>query len=148
MFPRWHIFLGAIFTALIWIFIPTMPVLYLSLIFLSSFLIDFDHYANAVMKNKSPSLKKAFTYHRKLRQQEKIYLAEGIKKKSDFHLFHTVEFHAVVGLLGLLWSGFFFIFIGMIFHSLLDLSSLLFTGVFHRREYFFFNWARKGFKQN
>lgn len=148
MLPKWHIFLGAAFTALIWFFVPTMPVVYLSLVFLSSFLIDFDHYANAVIKNKNPSLNEAFKYHERLKEQEKRDLQKGIRKKSDFHLFHTVEFHTLVGLLGLVWSGFFFIFIGMLFHSLLDLSSLLFTGVFHRREYFFFNWARKGFRQN
>jgi len=146
MLPRWHIILGAIFTAIVWAFIPTMPFVYLTLIFLASFLIDFDHYVNAAMENKSPSLKKAFDYHKKKHKEELRDLAKGIRKKGDFHLFHTIEFHAFVGFLGLVWAGFFYIFIGMLFHSLLDVSSLLFTGVFHRREFFFFNWARKRVK--
>ena len=148
MLPRWHIILGAVFTALTWFFIPSMPLIYLTLIFLASFLVDFDHYTNAVMGNKSPNLKKAFEYHKKKREEELRDISKGIRRKGDFHLFHTIEFHAVVGLLGLLWSGFFYIFMGMLFHSLLDVSSLLFTGVFHRREFFFFNWARKRVKQN
>jgi hypothetical protein len=148
MFPKWHILFGAIFTVLTWFFIPTIPPAYLALIFLASFLIDSDHYANAVLKNKSPSLKKAFEYHKIKRQEEVKEIAGGIRRKGDFHLFHTIEFHAVIGFLGLIWSGFFFIFVGMLFHSLLDVSSLLFTGVFHRREFFFFNWIRKKAKQN
>ncbi|MFH1802084.1 MAG: hypothetical protein ABH864_01395 [archaeon] len=143
MLPRWHILIGAALTILIWFFIPSMPIAYLSLIFFSSFLIDFDNYANSVMKRKSLSLKSAFDYHKEMREQEKIDLAAGLRKKGDFHLFHTIEFHALIGLLGLIWIGFFYIFVGMLFHSLLDVSSLLFTGVFHRREFFFFNWLKK-----
>jgi len=143
MLPKWHILFGAVFTTLIWFFIPSMPIIYLTSIFLASFLIDFDHYANALMKNKSPSLRKAFEYHDKKREEELKEISKGIRRKGDFHLFHTIEFHAVIGLLGLIWSGFFFIFVGMLFHSLLDVSSLLFAGVFHRREFFFFSWAKK-----
>ena len=44
MLPRWHIIFGAIFTAIIWIFSPETKIIYLSLVFLSSVLIDFDHY--------------------------------------------------------------------------------------------------------
>lgn len=148
MLPKWHILLGAAFTTLVWIFIPNMPISYLTIIFLSSFLIDFDHYVNAAYKNKHFGLKKAIDYHKELQKQEEEEIKKGIKKKSDFHLFHTIEFHTFIGFLGLLWSGFFFMFVGMLFHSLLDVASLLFAGRFHRREYFFFNWARKGFKQN
>lgn len=147
MLPRWHILFGAIFTALVWFF-TGMSFVYLGLIFLASFLIDFDHYANAALKNKHPSLSKAFDYHREKRQEELSDLAKGIRRKGDFHIFHTMEFHALVGFLGLLWIGFFYIFIGMLFHSLLDVSSLLFTGVFHRREFFFFNWVRKKSRKN
>ena len=99
--------------------------------------------APTIMKNKSPSLRKAFEYHDKKREEELKEISKGIRRKGDFHLFHTIEFHAVIGLLGLIWSGFFFIFVGMLFHSLLDVSSLLFAGVFHRREFFFFSWAKK-----
>lgn len=133
---------GAIFTALIWFF-TGMPAIYLVLIFLASFLIDFDHYANAAIHNKHLGLGKAFDYHKKKREEELSDLAKGIRKKGDFHIFHTIEFHTLMGFLGLLWIGFFYIFLGMLFHSLLDVASLLFTGVFHRREFFLFNWARK-----
>lgn len=143
MFPRAHVILGAAFIALLWLLVPNMSIFYLALVFLASFLIDFDHYAVAVFKTKKLSLNHAFDYHKYKRLEEMSDLIRGIKRKSDFHLFHTVEFHAIIGLLGILWIGFFYIFIGMVFHSLVDLFSLLFTGVFHRREYFLFNWIRK-----
>jgi len=143
MYPRYHILLGATFTLLILFLVPQISPIYLALIFFSSFLIDFDHYVASVIKTKNPRLKESFVYHRKKRIEEKRDIARGIKRKGDFHFFHTIEFHVLVGLLGIFWIGFFYIFIGMIFHSLLDIFSLLQRGSFHRREYFFFNWARK-----
>src|SRR3989344_8531698 len=120
MLPRWHILLGAIFTLVIWLFVPEISFLYLALLFLSSFLIDFDHYAASGIKTGKWGLKDSFQYHEKLGKEELKELKKGIRRKGDFHLFHTLEFHVIVGLLGILWAGFFFIFIGMFFHSLLD----------------------------
>ena len=62
MLPKWHIFWGVIFTAIIWFFARDLNVIYLSLIFLSTFLIDFDHYLIAARKNKHPSLKRALIF--------------------------------------------------------------------------------------
>ena len=143
MLPRWHILLGAILTLVFWAASPNISFVYLGLIFLSSFLIDFDHYVVSALKNKSPSLKKSFSYHSDLRQKIEKEKKKGIRKRGDFHLFHTVEFHLLVGLLGFFWAGFFYIFIGMIFHSLLDLGWLLHKDLLHAREFFFFNWIRK-----
>lgn len=143
MFPRWHILLGAVFIAALWIFIPKIPFFYLTLVFFASFLIDFDHYVVASFKTKKLGLKNSLKYHKIKCKEELEEISQGIRRKGDFHLFHTVEFHALVGILGFLWVGFFYIFIGLIFHSLVDTFFFLFTGVFHRREYFFFNWTRK-----
>jgi len=140
MLPRWHIFWGAVLTAVLFFFIPDVGTLNLILVFLSSFLIDFDHYLNGVWKGKAWSLRKNFEYHKEIGKNEKKDLNKGIKRKGDFHLFHTVEFHLLVGLLGVLWIEFYYIFIGMVFHSLLDVIYLVKFGRMHRREYFFFNW--------
>lgn len=143
MLPRWHIILGAAFTLFIWYIAPTTHPLYLLLLFLASFLIDFDHYVCAARKNGSYSLFKAFEYHKESERKHRIEHAKGIRKKGDFHLFHTVEFHALIMIIGLFWTPFLYIFIGMVFHSLLDLISILRNGVFYRREYFLFNWIRE-----
>jgi hypothetical protein len=143
MFPRWHILLGAIFTLIVWLALQGIPPFYLGLIFLSSFLIDLDHYVASAYKTKSLSLKNSFKYYENVRIKEKKDIAQGIKRKSDFHLFHTIEFHVLIGLLSFFWMGFFYIFIGMMFHSIVDLMDMTKRGAFHRREYFFFNWAAK-----
>lgn len=143
MLPRWHIFFGAIFTLVVWYFVPKINYIYIALLFLSSFLIDFDHYVAGFLKTRKLSLRESFKYHNKLMEKEKAENKKGIRVRGDFHLFHTVEFHALIGLLGLLWAGFFYIFVGMIFHSLIDVISLLRGDRFYRREFFFFNWLRK-----
>ncbi len=140
MLPRWHILSGAIFSALIWFFSPYINPLYIIAIFLSSFLIDIDHYINASVKNNHPSLLKSFAYYRKLDDRLEMEKRRGIRKKGDFHLFHTLEFHALIGFVGYFFPLFFYIFIGMVFHSLLDVADLVYTDRIYIREFFFFNW--------
>ena len=117
-------------------------------LFLSSFLIDFDHYACSVLKTRRLSLFHAFHYHEEADKKAAIDKAKGIKERGDFHLFHTIEFHIFIGLLSLLWIGFFYIFLGMIFHSLIDLASLLYDKEMYKREFFLINWFYKKFKQD
>jgi len=143
MLPRWHIIFGAIFSALIWIVSPKINPIFILLIFFSSFLIDFDHYLSSVLKSNRLSLFHAFEYHRKLQKEERRKKRLGLREKGDFHLFHTIEFHILMGLLSFVWIGFFYIFLGMIFHSLLDLYSLIYEKDLYQREYFLVNWLRK-----
>ena len=143
MLPRWHIILGAAFTFLLWIVAPTTPFSYLALVFFSSFLIDFDHYLCSVLKTGKMSLFDVFDYHKELGLKYKKEHDLGLRKKGDFHLFHTLEFHGLLVVIGLFWVPFFYIFIGMMFHSLLDVLHMMYYGVLYRREYFFFNWLRE-----
>ena len=116
------------------------------LIFLSSVLIDFDHYVTATRKKKSLSLFDAFDYYKELDVIAKRDIKKGIRKVYDFHVFHTLEFHVLVFLLGFVWQGFFFIFIGMAFHSLIDIISMGRAGILHMREYFLVNWIMRTIK--
>ena len=141
MLPRWHIFLGALFALLLW-FAADIHWFYALLVFASSVLIDFDHYLNVVIKKKKLSLFHAFDYHKKLHKQELEEKHRGIFRKGDFHLFHTIEFQVLVGLLGLVWAGFFYIFIGMVFHSILDIAYSLHEERLYRQEFLLFNWLR------
>ena len=143
MFPRQHIIFGALFTFAIWLVSPKISPLFLILILLSSILIDFDHYLCSVFKTKKLSLFSAFQHYENIREEEQLKRAKGIKEKSDFHIFHTIEFHILIGLLSFVWTGFFYIFIGMVFHSLLDVYALLNDKSLYLREYFFFNWLNK-----
>ncbi len=145
MLPRWHILLGALFTILLWVLSPQIQIFYLILVFAASVLIDFDHYLCAIYRTKKFSIREALKYHVRhiahLKKQEHL----GMKPRSDFHLFHTIEFHFLIGLLSIAWTPFFYFFIGMVFHSLVDLYDGLRNDTIHRREYFFFNWLRQRF---
>jgi hypothetical protein len=110
---------------------------------LSSFLIDFDHYVCAVKKTGKFSFSSALNYHKELGKKINNDKKKGVRKKYDFHLFHTLEFHLLIGILGIFWPAFFFIFIGMVFHSMLDIFYGIQKDVLHTREFFFFNWLRK-----
>lgn len=145
MLPKWHILYGALFTLLLALVAPTIPVFNLLLVFLASFLIDFDHYLAGAMKNKSWSISKSLHHNYSLMYKQMADAQRGIKKRGDFHLFHTVEFHILVGIFGIFFAPFFYIFIGMVFHSLLDLYDLMSRDQMHVREYFFFKWARRNF---
>ncbi|SRR3990167_1165836 len=145
MLPRWHILFGAIFSLLIWIVSPQINFGYLLLIFLSSFLIDFDHYLCSALKTKKIGLFHSFDYHKEMAITQRKERDKGIIRKGDFHIFHTIEFHILVGLLGFAWIGFFYVFIGMIFHTLLDLYSLLYDKYMYRREFFLTAWLWKKF---
>lgn len=144
MLPRWHILFGAIFSILIYFIIPSVGLFNSLLIFFSSFLIDFDHYLAGAIRIKSWNIGKILRYHDKL-QKEKL----REKKKSDFHIFHTIEAHIGVLLMGVLWSGFFYVFIGMVFHSLVDLYDGLKKGWISTREFFLIRWINQRlFKNN
>ena len=101
MLPRWHILSGAVLTLMFWLIVPGTNKIYLAVLFLSSFLIDFDHYICAVHKGNNVSLRKAFDYHKEDQKIAEREYKKGIKKKGDFHLFHTLEFNLFVGILGL-----------------------------------------------
>lgn len=145
MIPRYHIVLGALFTGLIYFVAPETKIIYLSLIFLSSFLIDFDHYVVSLIRTRKASLSHAINYHREVLKKELEEKEKGIRQKGDFHLFHTLEFHILIGILAIFFVPLFYIFIGMVFHSLIDVTYLLIQDRFYRREFFFFNWLRNKF---
>lgn len=145
MLPRWHVLSGAIFCGLLKVFTPSISYSALTLIFFSSFLIDFDHYMAVVSKTKKISLFSAFDYYEKEGMKNKKNHARGIHNKGDFHIFHTIEFHILVALLGILWTPMFYVFIGMTFHSLLDVGWMIQKDVLYSREFFFSNWLRRRF---
>lgn len=145
MLPRRHIVFGGLFALFLWLAAPDIPLVYLALVFLASVFIDIDHYACAVWKTGQWHFGHALEYYRKQGMEMQKKEARGLKPRSDFHLFHTIEFHVLIALLGTLWAGFFYLFIGMVFHSLLDIVDALRRNTMHRREYFFFNWLRRMF---
>jgi len=136
MLPRWHILLGFLFSLLVYIIFPQISLINLSLVFLSSFLIDFDHYLVAVIKTKNISLFNAFAYFKKLDKEEQLRRKKGIKQRGPLMIFHTIEFHILILLAAIFITPLFYaILTGMIFHSLLDIIDLRSREYLYHREF-------------
>jgi len=130
MFPSKHIIYSFIFCLFLLIILPYGNYLYLLIIFLSSVLIDIDHYLLYVYRNKNLSLIKSWRWH--------IYLHNNLKEsKIPFlHIFHTFEFIFLVFVLSLFYKIFIWIFIGLIFHVILDLYDMRKRKLYNQREWF------------
>ena len=143
MLPRWHIFLGLIFCIIFRIISPDTSYTSLFLIWFASVFIDFDHYLSAGLKHKKWNPIEAINHNYNLRQEIISQKNEiGMCEKGDFHIFHTVESHIVIGITALFYTPFFFIFIGMTLHSILDLIRMVRHDVLDSREFFLINKLR------
>ncbi len=143
MLPSRHIIFGAVFCLLLKLAAPGISLFNLSLVFLASVLIDVDHYISAVVKKGRWNIREAVKYHIQDGKRRLNLHKKGKKEKEPFHLFHTLEFHLFIAILGFFWPFFFWIFIGMVFHSLLDVYTLTNQGTLYWREYFFFRWLAR-----
>lgn len=145
MLPRWHIIYGLLFVIVLALLAPGISWVYLALVLFAAVMIDLDHYLCFFWNTKKISMRHAFEYHKKQGQELLAAERRGHKPRSDFHFFHTIEFHLLVAGIGLVWIPAFYLFIGMVFHSLLDIFSLVTTKTMHRREYFFCKWLQRRF---
>lgn len=112
MLPKLHILYGLVFAYLIYILSP-ITIFQAALIFLSSFLIDVDHYIFYVQRKKDLSLFRAY----------KWFIVNGkriCKQRKIMVIFHTVEALVLVTILAYFFNIFIFILIGMLFHLFLD----------------------------
>ena len=140
MVPLYHTILGLIFALFTLILFPQIGFLGFFLILFASIFIDFDHYLVYCLKKNNFSLKKAYHYYLGLHKLDLAERKKGIKRKSSLQIFHTLEFHFLVLIIGLYFTPFFYIFIGMLFHSIVDAFYLLKKGFFYKRQYFFVLW--------
>ena len=121
MVPKKHILLGLIFSVLIY-FILKLNLIQVSIIFLSSVLIDFDHVIYYFFKKKNLNPKKAINYYFKKKEKlEKLSIEEKRRVYWGFYCFHGIEIVIILFLLGFFISNYFyFVLIGVTFHLVLD----------------------------
>lgn len=125
MLPKTHIIFGLIFSFLIYLSI-NLTFSQTLLVFLSSVLIDIDHYLFYLFRKKNLSLKKAYIWHKNIPKT----------RKPTLHLLHTVEFLVLIFILTYFWQGFLFILIGMLFHSIFDILEFIYYKSPEAREFF------------
>lgn len=144
MLPKAHIILGAIFSIIIKFVFPQVSWLFIGLMFLATFLIDFDHYAFVAIKTRNLSLINALDWFDRHIEKEKRAGRIGLRaRKSPLFLLHTIEFHLFILLMGYFWIGFLYIFIGMVFHSLMDVVYMIYEKELHTRWFSLIEWLIK-----
>ena len=120
MMPKHHIIIGALATIIIYL---TLPITNLQaiIIFLSSFLIDVDHFLIYIIQQKDTSLKNARTYFKKRRTKWfALKNNEQAKYKRYIYMFHGIEFWILLLIISTYYPIVLFILYGFIIHMTLD----------------------------
>lgn len=129
MLPKWHILFGFA-AAYILVYFSNFSLISGLIIFLTSFLLDFDHYLLYSYKTKNFNLIKAYSWSiiegkiwGKLSSQEKR------RYKLHIFLFHGVEFFLIFFALSQINIFFFWILIGFLIHMAADIPDLIYKKV-------------------
>lgn len=127
MLPKTHIIIGFLASLVLLALIPKITILGATLIFLSSFLIDVDHYMYYVLKQKDHNLKKAYYWFIQTGVAfKKLSISNQKKFKRSIMIFHGIEFWIILILLIIfVHKIFLFILIGISIHMTLDFIDLL-----------------------
>ena len=122
MLPKIHIIIGAGLSIILYLIFPQINLLAALIIFLSSVLIDVDHYFWYIWKTKDWSLRRA---HKWFIKKQKVLSAISLSKRGeyifDILIFHGVECGAILFLLIFVNKLFLFVLIGFFIHIILDL---------------------------
>jgi hypothetical protein len=133
MLPKCHIFFGLIFSALICFIFRSISFIGISIIFLSSVLIDLDHYLFYVCKTNDFSLKNSLAWFAERRQKfMKMTLSQKEKFKRQQIILHGIEFFIPLVILSCFYPVLNFVLIGVAFHMTLD-----FIEIFYLKERFY-----------
>lgn len=127
MLPRRHALIGFLLSSFIY-FTFQVNFLKVTILFFSSFLIDFDHYLYYIYKKRNFSVKNAYWWFREKEDKYKRKISKKKKKRirRGFYCFHGLEWVLLFILLGkIINSLFYFISFGMLLHLFLDWVDLI-----------------------
>lgn len=127
MLPKTHIILGLFFSLFILILFPNIGLLGFIIIFLSSFLIDIDHYLFHVWLKKDWNPNNAFKWFIKFtKKYQKLTETERSKIVAIPCLLHGIETLAILFLLYYFSQNIIFLYllVGFLFHEFLDFISI------------------------
>ncbi|MEM2956120.1 MAG: hypothetical protein QW041_00890 [Candidatus Pacearchaeota archaeon] len=126
MLPKWHILIGFLVTIILKLTTQFNDI-ELGLFFLSTFLIDFDHYLYYTLRKKDFSLENAYKWFiKKKKEYLGLSINERKKYKKALFIFHTIEFWILLAILFTYLKIFFFILIGILLHIFIDQIEIFF----------------------
>lgn len=130
--PSDHMLYGFIAALIILFLFPSIGAYGLLIIFLASFLVDFDHYLYYVYKTGDFNFSNAVSFYLDMTSN---MIKNKKYAKSPLMIFHTVEFVALLFILGFFNSLFIYIALGIIIHIVLDIVDLRNKGILHVRSH-------------
>ena len=126
MLPKWHVLIGFVFSyTLIYFFNISFSAG--TIIFLSSFLIDADHYLYyAFYKKDWNPIHSVKWFYNLIEKHKKLTIAEKKMIKGHILIFHGIEFWAVLLLSGIYFNKLFlFVLTGVGIHMVADWTYLI-----------------------
>ncbi|MFZ5955068.1 MAG: hypothetical protein ACOYT4_01460 [Nanoarchaeota archaeon] len=121
MLPKWHILFGFVFSYIL-VYFFRFSLLSGLIIFLSSILIDIDHYFYYMIKYNYYN---PFTFYEKAiartKTLNKLSYSEKRKYKLGIFIFHGIEFWIILISLSFWHNFFLFILIGVFIHMIADI---------------------------
>lgn len=126
MFIKSHLIYGASFALILSYFLeltwaPTL------IIFLSSLLIDVDHYAYYAIKTKDFSFRRSYKWFvKKLENWRRLNQKEKAEQKIAVMAFHGIEFLSLLFILSFVYTSALWILAGVSFHLVLDHIHLIY----------------------
>ena len=144
MLPKYHLLLGFIFSFILFLIFPNINLIGAGIIFLSSFLIDVDHYIYYILKKKSLNLRKAVNYF--LEKRKKLRIMDVERRKgfySGFCFLHGIEILMVLFIAGIFISKYFLlVFIGFTFHLFLDILEEIYNNLRIDKISIIYDWFK------
>jgi hypothetical protein len=120
MLPKYHILFNFLVVFALKL-ITNISNAYLGIIFLSSFLIDMDHYLLYAIKKKDINLEAAYQWFIERKEEYfKMSIEERKKFKQIIMVFHTLEFWILLFALSFISQIFLFILAGIMLHLIFD----------------------------
>jgi len=150
MFVSRHIILSLFFSSALFFIFPHFGLIAISIIFLSSILIDVDHYLYYVYSKKDISLKNAYDW---FISKTKVYHSLSKEQKRNvkypLFLFHGIEFLILIIALSFFNKIFLYVLIGISFHYFLDfIDIIIHQHPLYVKMSFVYNYFRNKTKKN
>ena len=124
MYPSQHLFIGIVFSLILFFIFPTIGILGATIVALSSVLIDVDHYFYYLIKKNDFNLKNSYKWYNE--KIKKIFTLPKEKRLEYYHgayILHGFEVLFLLSLLSLISPYFLFILTGFNLHLFLDTIS-------------------------
>lgn len=120
MLPKHHIIAGAMASLLIYLISP-VTITQTIIIFISSFIIDLDHYLYHIFKKRDFNF---FNARKWFLKKRKIYMKLSVQERNKYKgyilIFHGIEFWILLLILSLFNKIFLFMLLGISIHMFLD----------------------------